>query len=187
MKIRPIWAELFHAGRRTRGSQQSLFAILQTRHKHPPPPASIGNLEEAWPWDALPTSVVEGLWHTTVSVLLTLTVARWFMLPFISSKWLWLSCISAGQMSAYHLDRMQFNFRAMHVEYLVERVAMRQVTAELFGNRLPSPTDRQSESLHYARPTALLMWLQFRPDAWPHSTHSINPLNLSGYYMYHQD
>ena len=33
MKIRPVGAELLHADGRTRGSQQSLFAILQTRHK----------------------------------------------------------------------------------------------------------------------------------------------------------
>ena len=76
-------------------------------------------------------------------------------------------------MSASHLDWMQFNFRVMHVEYLVERIAMRYVMAELFGDRLPSPIDRHSESLHIVRPTELLMRLQSGPDAWPHSIHSI--------------
>lgn len=76
-------------------------------------------------------------------------------------------------MTVSHLDGMQFNFRAIHVEYLVERVALRQVMGELLGDRLRSPTDRQPESLHIVRPTALLTRLNFRPDAWSQSMNSI--------------
>jgi len=120
------------------GQEEANSRFLQfCKHATHTKTASIGNLEKAWPWGALPTSVVEELWHMTVSVLLTLTAARWFMLPFVLRKWLRMTRISAGQMTASNLDGMQFNFRTMHVEYLVQRVALRQVTAELFCDRLP--------------------------------------------------
>jgi hypothetical protein len=79
---------------------------------------------------------------------------------------------------------MQFNFRAMHVEYLVERVAMRQVMAELFGDRLPIVSQKvftSSGPQHFScgfTSDLMLGHIQFI---------QFNPLNLNGYYMYYQD
>jgi hypothetical protein len=90
-------------------------------------------------------------------------------------------------MTASHLDGMQFNFRTTHVEYLAERVALRQDMAELFGDRLRSPTIvgqkvfTSSGSHHFScglTSDPMLGHVQFV---------QYSHLNLSGYYMYHQD